>query len=122
LFTALGAASGYFIPGFSVTATDTTNRVTRQRSDVGLIRFFHRNAWHISIPAILHLGSKVSVARVKFQAIHIPQNMHFFNLAPIFRYRDFFSARTYVPPFFRFLSNKKAAHGGPVCFASYRFN
>ncbi|MCV8053541.1 hypothetical protein ODQ68_22600, partial [Escherichia coli] len=35
----------------------------------------------------------MSVARVKFQAIHIPQNMHFFNLAPIFRYRDFFRKR-----------------------------
>ncbi|WP_214281980.1 hypothetical protein, partial [Escherichia coli] len=31
LFTALGAASGYFIPGFTVTATDTTHRVSGQR-------------------------------------------------------------------------------------------
>ncbi|WP_170993186.1 hypothetical protein [Escherichia coli] len=37
----MSTTSGYFIPGFTVAATDATHRIAVQRSDISLIRFLY---------------------------------------------------------------------------------
>ncbi len=85
LFTGMSTTSGYFIPGFTVAATDATHRIAVQRDDISLIRFFYLQTWNIPVPAMLHLSSKVSIARLISQTVHIPQNINLLDLTPVCR-------------------------------------
>ncbi|HEC3578335.1 hypothetical protein [Escherichia sp. HH091_1A] len=81
----MSTTSGYFIPGFTVAATDATHRIAVQRDDISLIRFFYLQTWNIPVPAMLHLSSKVSIARLISQTVHIPQNINLLDLTPVCR-------------------------------------
>ena len=85
LFTGISTTSGYFIPGYTVAATDAMRRIAVQRGDISLIRFFYLQTLNIPVPEILHLSSKVSVARIISQTVHIPQNINLLDLTPVCR-------------------------------------